>query len=316
MARQPRLYQPLFSDGWGDEGVLDALENSMPVGKDPEPIEVEGSLITETTSRRVTRLRFRSPAARFLPKSSEVVSALLVEPRDARGITIMLAAFNDHGFATRLRLGQVPLAAGQVLLILENPFYGSRQPEPGSQPMRQVSDVLLMGFSAVKEAQSLASFFGKTQPITYAGYSMGGNIAALAAATSIAPAGCAALAASHSPGPVFADGMLRGAIDWLALGGGQQRDKIRGVLGRGSVLNYAAPHHHAPALIVGVSDDGYIPTQTTSDLAHHWPLAELRWMGGGHASALFRRKAELGGYILEAADRFEIWRSTSEIKTT
>lgn len=310
IAQRPQMYEPLFSGGWGDPDISEKLEHAMPVGRSLEPIDLKGSLVSESASQRVTRLRFLSPAATFLPKSSEFASALLVEPLGATGMTIMFAAFNDHGFATRLRMGQRALAAGQTLLILENPFYGSRLPQPGRQPMRQVSDVLLMGFSAVVEAQSLASFFEKTHLITYAGYSMGGNIAALAAATSVVPSGCAALAASHSPGPVFAEGILNKAIDWDALGG-PHHEKIQRELGRGSVLNYPAPRHHAPALIVGVSGDGYIPKSATTALSDHWPLAELRWMDGGHASALFYRKAQLGSYIVEASERFRIWNSTS-----
>lgn len=304
ISASPRMYEPLFQDGWGDPELLETVESSMMTVSPPEDIDVEGSIQSESETLRTTDLRFISPERNFLPKSSEIAYARLFEPPGARSMVILFAAFNDHGYSTRRALGSRVLASGRSLLILENPYYGTRRPHPDRQPMRTVVDVLVMGFAAVREAQALAHFFA-AHSVTYAGYSMGGNIAALAAATSGKAVGCCALAASHSPGPVFSQGLLSGAVAWNALGGHGRRDQLAEVLGRGSVLRYEPPAHHDRALIVGVGGDGYIPANAIHDLSRHWPQAELRWISGGHASALLANKQKLSGLIVEAADRFD-----------
>lgn len=299
-----RFYEPLFQDGWGDPTLLEAVETSMMTAHPPAVVDVEGVVRSESQTLRITDLRFASPEQDFLPKSSEIVHARLFEPPNATSMVIMFSAFNDHGYRTRRALGDWVLADGRSLLILENPYYGIRRPDPSTQPMRTVVDVLVMGFSAVREAQALAHFYS-AHSITYAGYSMGGNIAALASATSTQPVGCCALAASHSPGPVFSQGSLGGAVAWDALGGEGQRARLGETLGKGSVLHYDPPAHHGSALVVGFKGDGYIPHSATVDLARHWPRAELRWLDGGHASTLLRNKQALGRMITEAARRFD-----------
>ncbi|MDH3309021.1 MAG: alpha/beta hydrolase family protein, partial [Acidimicrobiia bacterium] len=155
------------------------------------------------------------------------------------------------------------------------------------------------------------------QTLGVSGYSMGANIAAFVAAASSRPVACAALAASHSPGPVFTRGALAAAVDWDALGGFElARTRLGEVLGEATVLRHPAPPHTAAALVVGADADGYIPRDATEDLARHWPGSELRFIAGGHASVLIRKKATLSAVIMESLDRLTEWRQGASTLTS
>jgi pimeloyl-ACP methyl ester carboxylesterase len=136
---------------------------------------------------------------------------------------------------------------------------------------------------------------------------MGGNLAALASAMVPFPVAIAPLAASHSPGPVYLDGVLRSAIGWEALGGREAAtDRLRAVLGSASVLSVPPADHHRAAVLVVAERDGFIPRGAAQALADHWPGSELRVVAGaGHATLLWRHSATLVEAIAGAFDRFE-----------
>jgi dienelactone hydrolase len=139
--------------------------------------------------------------------------------------------------------------------------------------------------------------------IGVAGYSMGANTAAVVSATVPFPVATTPMAASHSPSPVFLDGVLRHGIAFSALGGEDRADELRSVLGRVTVLDYAPQPHHAHAIIVGARSDAYIPAKATEDLAAHWEGSELRWLPGGHATLIWYRKQRLAAIIEETFER-------------
>jgi pimeloyl-ACP methyl ester carboxylesterase len=113
----------------------------------------------------------------------------------------------------------------------------------------------------------------------------------------------APLAASHSPGPVFLDGILREGIAWDALGGRAQEGRLRSTLGAISVLNIEPRPHTAHAVVVRASQDGYIPESAVQALVDHWPGSELRVVRGGHATAIWYRKGQLTDAIVDSFDR-------------
>ncbi len=306
LAGMPRLYEPIFSEGWGQPERLQALQDLAGRVPLPELLPMEARIISEAPERRVTDLRFPTPAG-DLPDASWMAHARLIEPYGASRLAIGFASFNDHGYQTRTAVVRPLLDQGIAVALLENPYYGQRRPHPDLQPMRTVADLLSMGSAAVWEGLSLAVSLAETGPWTigFFGYSMGGNIAALAAATSPFPVACAALAASHSPGPVFTGGALARAVAWDALGGPTSSAKLGRVLGSASVLRFRPEPWTSSAVIVAAERDGYIPSHAVEDLHAHWPGSLLRVVPGGHASLLKLGKDELGKAIMDAFERFE-----------
>jgi pimeloyl-ACP methyl ester carboxylesterase len=192
-------------------------------------------------------------------------------------------------------------------LILENPYYGTRHPDPTEpQPIRTVNDFMTMGGAAVSEARGILTWLNEGGwEAGIAGYSMGGNTAALTSAIVPFPVATAALAASHSPGPVFLDGVLRGGIAWEALGGLDQEQALRDALDSVSVLHIDPQPHTAAAVVVGARSDAYVPTTATEALAKHWPGSDLRLLPGGHATLVWFRKDALADAIVDAFDRLQ-----------
>jgi dienelactone hydrolase len=301
----PRFYDPVFADGWGDQPTLSRLRNeALEIAPIPD-IDVSWSAPVERHKVRLTRGNFPSPSAELLPPASRLATVLRVDPLvEPEGTCLLMASFNDHGYATRLNLATRLADHGIASLILENPYYGERRPSRG-QPLRTVVDFFSMGASAVLEGRAILNILNRElpTPIGVAGYSMGGNIAALVSATMSFPVATAGLAASHSPGPVWTEGLLANAIAWDALGGRQRSKEIAGVLGSASVLNFPPPPHSMTAVLAAPTDDGYIPKTAFEDLHKHWPGSELRWIGGGHASVLLWRKAELAQAIVDSFER-------------
>jgi Alpha/beta hydrolase domain containing 18 len=291
----------VFSDGWGDQALIDCLQ----VTDDPplpasitidwrDPVHRDGTVSTDGT--------FASPAE-HLPEASRLARVrMIAPPMSGDRLVVMMAAWNDHGYGTRSGLASHLAGAGVSSVLLENPFYGDRRPGEGT-PIRTVADFAVMGRAAVDEGRALVAHFADAYRVGVAGYSMGGNMAALVGALMDRPVAIAPLAASHSPAPVWLDGIIRNAIDWDALGGVDQADRLRAELSRASVLAVPPRPHTASAVIVGSRRDGYIPPCAVEDLHAHWPGSELRWLAGGHATMIWRRREALAAAILAALDR-------------
>jgi hypothetical protein len=218
-----------------------------------------------------------------------------------------MPAWNEHDPKVRVAIAKLLAERGVRSLILENPFYGTRHPDPsGGQPITTVAEFMVMGGAAIIEARGiLTAEFASGSSIGVSGYSMGGNTAAIVSATLDIPVATAPLAASHSPGPVFLDGVLNGGIDWDALGGRDQEQRLRDTLTGVSVLDLEPKPHHGKAIIVRAASDGYIPTSATQELVDHWPGSELRVLRGGHASLVWFRKVQLTAAIADAFNKME-----------
>lgn len=302
LARGPRRMR-FFADGWGDQSLLhpDVISvsppNALAISWLSQQNEPHGLVIEHGT--------FTSPSPN-LPSRSRQGSVISVTPPDeTRRIVLLMPAWNEHDPKVRVALAGHLARKGVRSIILESPYYGSRHPNPeGGQPIRTVSDFMIMGEAAVNEARGLlAWFYKKGWDVGVSGYSMGGNTAALVAATLPFPVAAAPLAASHSPGPVFLDGILREGIAWDALGGRSQEARLRSTLGAVSVLNIKPAPHTRHAVVVRASNDGYIPPSAVQALADHWPGCELRIVRGGHATAIWYRKDQLTDAIVDSFDR-------------
>ncbi len=302
LARGPSRLR-FFSQGWGDPELL-----ALPplAERDPEPLPITWlSSETEPYGLVIEHGVFTSPAD-ALPHRSLQGSVISVSPPEKTNrVVVLMPAWNEHDPKVRVSMAGHLARKGIRSIILENPYYGSRHPNPDhDQPIRTVSDFMVMGAAAVSEARGILTWFHEQGwDAGVSGYSMGGNTTALVAATMPVPVAVAPLAASHSPGPVFLDGTLRGGIAWDALGGRAQEGRLRSTLGSVSVLNIEPAPHTAHAVIVRASRDGYIPVSAVEALADHWRGSDLRVVRGGHATAIWYRKDQLTDAIVDSFDR-------------
>ncbi len=304
LAMGPRRLR-FFSNGWGEASLLDPTAAfTLP----PEPIEVNW-LSRAVTNRGhvVEHGTFDSPAP-HLPVRSRAGNVLSIAPSTAtERVVVLMPAWNEHDPRVRVAMAKLLADKGVRSIILENPFYGTRHPSPrGGQPISTVSDFMVMGNAAVSEARGiLTAEHAAGSAIGVSGYSMGGNTAAIVSASLDLPVATAPLAASHSPGPVFLDGVLSSGIDWQALGGRGQEQRLRDALTGVSVLDLEPKAHLAHAIVVSASSDGYIPASATRELVEHWPGSELRVLPGGHASLVWLRKGKLTDAIVDSFDAME-----------
>jgi hypothetical protein len=292
-----------FSQGWGDSSLVDPSETFT---NEPIPITIDWLSRSATSAGHIVKHgTFVSPAP-HLPHRSTVGNVLSIVPSSPTNrVVVLMPAWNEHDPKVRIAMAKLLADKGVRSLILENPFYGTRHPDPrGGQPITTVSDFMVMGAAAVSEARGILSAeFQQGSSVGVSGYSMGGNTAAIVSATLDIPLATAPLAASHSPGPVFLDGVLNRGIDWEALGGRDQEQRLRDALTGVSVLDLKPKPHHGHAVIVRAASDGYIPASATQELVDHWQGSELRVLRGGHASLVWFRKDQLTDAIVDAFDR-------------
>jgi len=289
-----------FVGGWGDEESLapapiaETLPEALPIAWLSHQTDEQGLDIAHGT--------FTSPA-RLLPARTRQGSVISVTPQHRTNrVVVLMPAWNEHDPKVRIAMASRLARKGVRSIILENPYYGSRRPTSDRrQPIHTVSDFMLMGAAAVDEARGILLWLhDEGWDIGVSGYSMGGNTAAIIAATMPVPMAAAPLAASHSPGPVFLDGVLREGIAWDALGGRSQEPRLRSTLDAISVLNVEPAPHTAHAVVVRASMDGYVPAHSVKALSEHWPGSELRVVRGGHATAIWYRKDELTDAIVDS----------------
>ncbi len=286
-----------FTDGWGDLSAIDAAD--IP-SEPPRPIGIEwvSNAVDDgiTTSVGV----FESPVA-TLPDHARHGAVTRVLPVDGTDrMVVLMAAWNEHDSRARFGIARRLARRGIGSLVLENPYYGIRRPnDHDGQPIRTVADFFRMGIGAVTEGRGLLAAVREEGFVPgVAGYSMGGNVAALVSSTMPFPVATAPLAASYSPAPVYLDGALRGGIDWTALGGESSAEvRLREALLKASVLDRPAPDHARHAVLVSARSDGYVPPTATRALHAHWPGSELRWVGAGHATLLWLHKSALATAI-------------------
>lgn len=297
----------IFPGGWGDRLTLE-LFGRLPRVDDPLPdVDIVWNRKEEHRGFRVRRGSFTSPVAELLVPESRVVPVEVMEPAfGSQRTVILMPAWNDHGFDTRRKLGRLLVARGVTTVSFDIPFYGARRVVPSPvQAIRTVADFAVMGHGALAEARALLGCFSRESVVGISGYSMGGNLAALVSASSTMPVATAPLAASHSPGPVYLDGILANAVAWRALGGRSAAEELRSLLDRASALATPPLPHHADAVLVAARRDGFVPAEATADLHRHWVGSELRIVDAGHATLLARHRHLLADAIVASFDRLD-----------
>ena len=138
------------------------------------------------------------------------------------------------------------------------------------------------------------------------GISMGGQLAATAAATMPAEVAVAPCIPSRSPAPVFTRGALRRMVDWAALRrawGEDAPERLRALLDTADVCALPPPRRPDCAVVVGARYDACVPPGAAEEIHRHWPGSELRVLGTGHAGAVAFRGAALAAAAADAVER-------------
>jgi dienelactone hydrolase len=313
VTRQPRF----FEEGWGSNALLEKLTRGSQGFAFPELSEVTMRPERREGRLRVREGRFPSPAAvGSLPEACREARFQLLLPGDAGPrppVCVFLASSGDEGFGLRRFLARGLARHGVGALLLENPYYGSRRPPGQKGPaVRTVADLLLMFRATAVEATALLGWLlacGHPK-VGISGYSMGGSIAAYAAAMFPLPAAVIPLAAAHSAAPVFTEGVLSAVPDWEALGhttGGADaaRQRLSELLSAAATTALPALSNPRRAILVAARQDGFVPSSSTLRLLQHWRGAELRYLPGGHVSAFATGRSAITQAIIEAFSRIE-----------
>jgi dienelactone hydrolase len=293
------LHRPrFFADGWGDLGLVERLIVGV---APPDPVHLDLGPPARRDSLVERNGGFASPEDR-LPAGRRARVRLLEPPGRCQGAVVLMASSGDHGFVAREAFAAPLVRRGLAALLLENPYYGSRRPigQLGSA-VRTVSDLVLMASAAIREGLSLVAWLRAQghASVGVAGFSMGGQMAAMIAASAPFPIAVAALAPSATPASVFVKGYLRHAVDLAALGGPEARADLDRRLRRFDVLALPPPPAGSSAIVVGARRDGIVPPADPRAIAEHWG-AELRWLEAGHVSAALLHAEEMRRAVSDA----------------
>ena len=81
------------------------------------------------------------------------------------------------------------------------------------------------------------------------------------------------------------------------------RERVRRLLARTDIRNY--PPSKGPTIVIAARDDKYIPRWSVRRLVRHWGVRDddVRWLYGGHVTAIVLQIDELRKGIVEACGR-------------
>jgi pimeloyl-ACP methyl ester carboxylesterase len=206
----------------------------------------------------------------------------------------------EAGFRDRAPRAARLAARGIACVLLESPFMGRRR--PSYQPtamLATLSDFVLMGGAAIEEARAVAHRLHErgSQRLCLTGVSLGGYLAAVAAALAPHPVALVTVLAPHDGNVVYLDGLSRGLCDWAQMDktcGTAATERFRAVFEAISLARLPLPATVAPVIALAATHDRYVPPDSFRTLARLWQRSELRWIGGGHVSTiLLRRRSQL-----------------------
>ena len=307
---------PLYRGGFGDRDVLDQIVESIetftpsrPAGDvrmrpEGRPIAVEGGQVQLAT--------FDSPAPTPMPSECRTARVQIWTPSlySAGSVCIHLAATGDEGFWRRERTARRLLAYGIGSVILENPFYGSRRPRGQYGPvLRTVVDQFAMSTAMVDEARALLGWVrsaGYVPGVT--GYSLGGFMAAFAAAFVDFPVVVVPRAAGTNAAPVLTQWVLSRAVHWPSLAresgsvAGARADLAR-YLSVVDVTRFAAPVAPDLATVMAARHDRFFPLDSGLGLHQHWPGSTLVVSNASHVTSVFLDEASHVDALVAAFDR-------------
>jgi len=297
----------LFSGGWGDEVLLARVTDLRAyIDAAPQPaINWYSSGLRREL--HVLDGSFVSPLD-LLPEQTAVAHVRAWKREGNDTACILLAASRDEGYKVRERIFGSLVQRGLDLYLLENAYYGLRRTD-GGQSLRTVSDHILMIAATLCESRALLMYLKHSYPkLVVAGYSMGGHVAALAAARSPEPVGCAALATGASGAAVYTRGLLQWSVDFRNLppespGDRKARERMQQLFLSADITQHPAPLRVDAAVIAGCKRDAYVLQSETERLHSHWRGSTLRWLDTGHFSAPLTSRRALCDCVAEAAEK-------------
>jgi hypothetical protein len=294
----------LFSRGWGDEKLLRHLLHSASFAQPVAPVFVNWSVTGGQDGEIRRDGTFTSPLD-LLQKEARTVHVRAWSKTGNSAACVILAASRDEGYKTRERVFRSLVSRGLDLYLLENPFYGRRR-TASSASLNTFSDHVLMNLGSVWEARALLEYLrGFYDRLTVTGYSMGGHMAAITAAVSPFPVGCAPLATGASAARIYTKGLLSWSVDLRALAADRnQRDAARNrlhlMIEAADLTRQSPPIRSDAAFLVGCASDGYVFADEVKRLHEYWPGSTLRWLPAGHVTGLFLFRAVLRDAVVDA----------------
>ncbi|XXY44809.1 alpha/beta hydrolase family protein [Sorangium sp. So ce269] len=310
LSREPRY----FEDGWGPSALLDELARPPRAAAPPSLGDVALGPPARDGRLCVQEGQCTSPAiGPALPQACWTMRFQLLLPSGAGPrppMCVLLAGSGDQAYSLRRPLGAALARHGVGTLLPEQPYCGRRRP-PAQRgaAVRTVADLLLMLRAASLEAIALSRWLLARghDKVCLSGYSLGGSLAAHAAAQSVLPLAVVPVAAAHALDAVFREGVLQEMADWGALGSGgglgEARRRLLEVLGAASITALPPLADPRRAILLHAAEDGFVPPSSTLRLAEHWRGAELRPLRGGHVSAFFTGRRATARAILDALAR-------------
>lgn len=338
LIHRTKISPPFFSRGWGSS--IDMLERMIkqhfPVLENqvwaPSSIHPIWRTVWETKTALLREGVFKTPCDEKLltalpPECHNARVAFLspkfVQPREMACV-VHLAGTGDHTYERRLRLGGPLLKENIATMVLESPFYGQRRPllQRGSK-LLCVSDLLLLGRATIEEARSLLHWldseagFGR---LGVCGLSMGGVHAAMVGSLHPTPVATFPFLSPHSATVAFCEGILKYGTAWEALRDDlalhkaatsleEVTERMRTVLSLTDVTRFPIPKNPQAVIFVAATDDGYIPNHSVLELQRAWPGSEVRWVTGGHVSAILLRNGDFRKAIIDGLDRLQ-WKES------
>lgn len=280
----------VFPDGWGDESALELLDihSAGPVA--PISIEWHGD-----------EGFFEAPVDR-LPDSLRVARVHRTRGTEhSNRMVVLLPAWDDETLSMRMRFARELADHGIGSVMLEAAFYGNRRRYLVGPTIRTVADMVLLSRAIVEEGRSLVHHFMELGYDTgISGYSMGGSLAASAAALLDGDFAVAPLAAApYSP---ILEGVMRPRVAWHALGSATE-ESLGEMLRRPSLTNVEPTPATKKAVLVAGRYDEFVPLDLTKSIHEHWPGSELRVLDAGHATLLVRKHRHLVQAIKDAFTR-------------
>lgn len=217
----------------------------------------------------------------------------------------------DEGFSIRTRTFAVPLVnKGIGVIMLENPYYGSRRPKDQKNYfLSRVHDMLVMCIAAVEEGRALVEWARREghPQIGVAGVSQGGMIAAAVSSLTEIPLAVAISLAAHSPDVILTEGLLRSFVDWSALGEEHEKvaERLREIFAIGDLSKMPSPRHPRASYILGAKRDLVVPKYSVQRIHEKWTGSRLKWLPGTHVTSIALHEKAFRNVTLKAFEALE-----------
>ena len=310
-----RAESRFFSKGWGNHAAIGEVQRKIFSGTPPVDIEVRWENEWRPHRGHYARdgLFETSHFRAYLPEESRTCYFRIIspEPELRCPVYVHMAASGEEGYAAREASIAVPLLArGCGSLIVEHPYLGRRRPaaQRSTRP-NHVSDLLLLGGTAIEEARSILQWlYRRGHPrLGITGVSMGGHLAALAGVLTAFDLAIVPYVAPHSAVPVFTEGLIKKACDWEKLAGNDihkefAEQKLRKYLQCTAIDQFPLPRNQAVVIAIAARDDRFVPAHSVEAPSRHWPNAELRCIEGGHVSSILGQQNSHLAALVDAMD--------------